>query len=307
MVAAKRRAILVLGMHRSGTSAVTGALRLCGVELGSELMQPGPDNPKGFWEHAGVVAIHDRLLAALGRAWNDPRPLPAGWLQSEAAKTAGKDLERLLRLEFSGSPLWAVKDPRMCRLLPLWWPILRRMKVEPAALFVLRHPREVADSLVARNNWPPGLSRLLWIEHLLDAQAATDGVPRVVLPYESLLQGPEAALGGAFEQLGIAMPARTQVQRLALDQFVSKGDRHHVAAVETAPEWELARRCSTPCALPSRGRRCRPCAGVSSRPKTCMRTRWMAMRGLKRASGKAGWRRWSVCGTLMANCGRGGS
>ena len=240
MVAAKRRAILVLGMHRSGTSAVTGALRLCGVELGSELMQPGPDNPKGFWEHAGVVAIHDRLLAALGRAWNDPRPLPAGWLQSEAAKTAGKDLERLLRLEFSGSPLWAVKDPRMCRLLPLWWPILRRMKVEPAALFVLRHPREVADSLVARNNWPPGLSRLLWIEHLLDAQAATDGVPRVVLPYESLLQGPEAALGGAFEQLGIAMPACTQAQRLALDQFVSKGDRHHVAAVETAPEWELA-------------------------------------------------------------------
>ena len=80
--AGPQRAILVLGMHRSGTSAVTGALRLCGVELGTELMQPGSDNPKGFWEHAGVVAIHERLLAALERSWNDPRPLPADWLQS---------------------------------------------------------------------------------------------------------------------------------------------------------------------------------------------------------------------------------
>ena len=143
--AGPQRAILVLGMHRSGTSAVTGALRLCGVELGSELMQPGPDNPKGFWEHAGVVAIHDRLLAALGRSWNDPRPLPPHWLQTEAAAAAAAALEALLREEFSGSVLWAVKDPRMCRLLPLWWPVLERMGVQAAALFVLRHPREVAD------------------------------------------------------------------------------------------------------------------------------------------------------------------
>ncbi len=239
-VGGRQRAILVLGMHRSGTSAVTGALRLLGVELGSELMQPGPDNPKGFWEHAGVVAIHDRLLASLGRSWNDPRPLPADWLQSGAAKAAAKDLEALLRAEFADCALWAVKDPRACRLLPLWWPVLERLGVEPAALFVLRHPREVADSLVARNDWPPGLSRLLWIEHLLDAQAATENMPRVVLRYEALLEDAEAALVGAVESLGIPLPGPTPAQRAALDQFIAKGDRHHVAATETAPEWQLA-------------------------------------------------------------------
>ena len=95
------RAILVLGMHRSGTSAVTGALRLCGVELGTELMQPGSDNPKGFWEHAGVVAIHERLLAALERSWNDPRPLPADWLQSEATGAAAGELVRGERVRFT--------------------------------------------------------------------------------------------------------------------------------------------------------------------------------------------------------------
>ena len=62
------RALLVLGMHRSGTSAVAGALRLAGVDLGADLMAPAADNPKGFFEHAGVVAIHDRLLQALGRS-----------------------------------------------------------------------------------------------------------------------------------------------------------------------------------------------------------------------------------------------
>ena len=238
--AGPQRAILVLGMHRSGTSAVTGALRLCGVELGSELMQPGPDNPKGFWEHAGVVAIHDRLLAALGRSWNDPRPLPPHWLQTEAAAAAAAALEALLREEFSGSVLWAVKDPRMCRLLPLWWPVLERMGVQAAALFVLRHPREVADSLVARNDWPVGLSRLLWIEHLLDAQSATEGRPRAVLSYEALLEDPEGALAATLARLGMDLPVLTAAQRGQLGQFISKGDRHHVAAVETAPEWTLA-------------------------------------------------------------------
>ena len=96
-------------------------------------MLPAPDNPKGFWEHAGIVAIHERLLAQMGRSWNDPRPLPEGWQNELACRSAAEELEVLLRAEFSGSPLWAVKDPRLCRLLPLWWPILGRMGVEPAA------------------------------------------------------------------------------------------------------------------------------------------------------------------------------
>ena len=71
---APAKAVLILGMHRSGTSAVTRVLNLLGVELGSHLMQPGKDNPSGFWEHQDVVAIHERLLEGLDMAWDDPRP-----------------------------------------------------------------------------------------------------------------------------------------------------------------------------------------------------------------------------------------
>ena len=235
-------AMLVLGMHRSGTSAVAGALRLAGVDLGTDLMAPAADNPRGFFEHAGVVAIHDRLLHALGRAWNDPRPLPAGWLESAAAFTASAELEALLRAEFGASPLWAVKDPRMCRLLPLWWPVLERMGVRPAALFVLRHPDEVAASLAARNDWPPGLSRLLWIQHLLEAEAASRHVPRTVLAYERLLEDAPAALQESFAAVSLAPPAREPALRDALAGFVSAGERHHAFGQEGGVGADLAQR-----------------------------------------------------------------
>src|SRR4051794_27736950 len=82
------QAVLVLGMHRSGTSAMAGALALCGFATGSDLMPAAADNPKGFWEHAGVVAIHERLLRALDRPWHDPRPLPDDWLDHPAVLEA---------------------------------------------------------------------------------------------------------------------------------------------------------------------------------------------------------------------------
>ncbi len=227
-------------MHRSGTSAVTGALRLRGFELGRDLMAPAADNPKGFWEHAGVVAIHEKLLSALGSAWNDPRPLPAGWSQSEAAARAAAELEALLREEFGESPLWAVKDPRLCRLLPLWLPVLKRMDVRPAALFVTRDPREVAASLRARNQWPEGLSRLLWIQHLLDAEAASRGLERVALSYGAMLDSPRTVLEEALLALDLPLPEPGAEYAGALAGFLSAGDRHHVAGGAADPGWELA-------------------------------------------------------------------
>ena len=235
-------ALLVLGMHRSGTSAVTGALRLFGAELGTDLMAPGADNPKGFWEHAGVVAIHDRLLAALDRAWNDPRALPAGWQRADAAVAAAAELEDLLRAEFHAAPLWAVKDPRLCRLLPLWRPVLESMQVRPAAVFVMRQPREVAASLAKRNDWPMGLSRLLWIQHLLDAEEATRGIARNVLPYSRLLEDAEGALTAMFDHLGVPVSPLTTERREELAAFVSPSDRHHVIAGTDAADWALPQR-----------------------------------------------------------------
>ncbi|WP_245815664.1 glycosyltransferase [Luteimonas chenhongjianii] len=207
-------------------------------------MAPGEDNPKGFFEHAGVVAIHEALLDSLGRSWNDPRPLPSGWLETRAASEAASALEKLLRAEFGDAPLWAVKDPRLCRLLPLWWPILDRLEVSPASLFVLRDPREVAASLSKRNAWPEGLSKLLWIEHLLDAEHATRGKRRAVITYTELLDDPPAAITRALAELGVAHDfALDAPSRARLAGFVSSEHRHHAVGDGSIMGWEL------PCAM----------------------------------------------------------
>ena len=85
--AASSQGILVLGMHRSGTSIVTNILNVLGAELGSRLMPPAHDNPDGFREHLDVVHVHDELLAALGHAWDDFRPLPSGRQSSMSLRT----------------------------------------------------------------------------------------------------------------------------------------------------------------------------------------------------------------------------
>mgnify|MGYP001037718924 FL=1 len=85
-----KRALLIFGMHRSGTSAAARVVNLLGAELGNDLVPPGPDNPGGFWEHAEAVRINDDLLHGLGRTWYEMRGMPDGWLDSSHAKSAAR-------------------------------------------------------------------------------------------------------------------------------------------------------------------------------------------------------------------------
>lgn len=234
------QALLVLGMHRSGTSAVSGALALCGVHLGQDLMPPGPDNPRGFWEHAGVVAIHERLLEALDRRWDDLRAMPAGWLSHPATAQARDELRVLLKAEFGGQPLWAVKDPRLCRLLPLWLPLLDELGVAAKAVVVARDPREVAASLEVRNQWPQALSRELWLRHIASALLDGAALPRCVLAYPRLLADPVGAITAVFDALGVQPPAPVSEAAARLRAFVRAGDRHHDADEAVTPGWETA-------------------------------------------------------------------
>ncbi len=183
-----RRAMMVLGMHRSGTSAVTRVLNLLGVELGSRLMPPAPDNPGGFWEHLGVVEIHDRLLSDLGRSWDDFRPLPENWLDGAAALRAHQEISKLIESEFADAPLWGVKDPRLSLFVPLWERVLRSLGIESCALIVLREPAEVARSLHERNAIPAALGEALWCRYTVEAIRGSARNRYAVLRYSHLLQ-----------------------------------------------------------------------------------------------------------------------
>ena len=127
-------ALIVLGMHRSGTSALTGMLYHLGVALGENLMPATLDNPRGYWEHDDIVKIHERLMSTLGWAWDDIRPLPPGFEHTEPARLAAGELTAILGRDFAGLPLWGVKDPRLCRLMPLWATLLAATGITPRYL-----------------------------------------------------------------------------------------------------------------------------------------------------------------------------
>ena len=138
--AVSRKAIVVLGMHRSGTSALCGALDLLGVNFGKHLMPANEANPKGYWEHPEIVALHDELLRSLGSRWDDDRPLPPDWVERDISLEIRSLLIRVLERDFAHASLLGLKDPRMCRLMPLWFPLFEKLGLKPYFVLVVRHP-----------------------------------------------------------------------------------------------------------------------------------------------------------------------
>ena len=220
----KSIALLIVGMHRSGTSAVAGSLAQLGMPLGRRLIAAGEDNPKGYFEHEEAVRLNDALLNGLDRSWDDPRYMPDGWMHSPAAEDARAAIGRLLAHDFSGVELFALKDPRMCRLLPLWLEVLRAADVEPRVLLVVRHPFEVAASLKRRNGFAPALSELLWLQHMLAAERDSRACRRAVLRYDDLVAAPEDALRKVAASLGLENVASPGDG--VLSGFVSADERH---------------------------------------------------------------------------------
>jgi len=223
-------AILVLGMHRSGTSAMTAALQALGASLGDTLVAANEDNPGGYFENAAAVTAHETLLAELDRGWDDVRELPEGWQQSPAGRQAAQEIAGLLKDEFAGVPLWALKDPRLCRLLPLWQPRLAKAGIEARYLFVVRHPDEVAASLGKRDGIGSDQAHVLWLRHFLDAERDTRGKPRCLVTFDALLADPVASLRHIGAALAIKWPRPPDAE--GLSQLLDPGQRHHRPGAE---------------------------------------------------------------------------
>ena len=192
-----RRCILILGMHRSGTSALTKALGLLGGQLPAETMPPAADNPRGYWESPALARFNNQLLRSAGTSWNDDAAVPAAWF-ADSARAADRDIaSRLLSEAFPGDDTFVCKDPRICRLLPFWRAVLEAAGIEPDPVLMLRDPGEVARSLAARAGGS-GLSAgasvvsharglLLWLRYVLDAERDSRDLLRHVITYHGLL------------------------------------------------------------------------------------------------------------------------
>jgi hypothetical protein len=203
-------------MHRSGTSAITRALAVLGVDLGSRLMPPQIDNnEKGFFEDIDVNGLNIEILAGRGLRWDS--------LQSFEVTEVGADqrarLVKLLegRLASCGDAGYGMKDPRLCRLLPLWRRAFAECSASEAYILCLRDPLSVADSLKRRDGFPAVKSAYLWLLHTLSAIVDSRGAPRIVVSYDAMLAAPDVELTRIATLLGRNVPDMSAPESL---QFV---------------------------------------------------------------------------------------
>lgn len=171
-----KTALMVLGMHRSGTSSVAGALVLAGGAPPKRLMPAATDNPKGFWESTAVADFNDRLLGLESSNWHDWRALDGGAINNRPDLIA--EGVELLQEEFGDAPTVVLKDPRICRLFPFWRNLLKAAGYGVVVVSPVRPPWEVAASLASRNGMSQPSAFRLWMRHVLDAERASRGLQR---------------------------------------------------------------------------------------------------------------------------------
>ncbi|MBN9022129.1 MAG: glycosyltransferase, partial [Rhizobiales bacterium] len=198
MATVKRKAFVVLGMHRSGTSALAGALVRLGGEGPATPLKANVGNPLGYWESLPAMRFNDRILRELGGSWQEWRKLDTSSLRGEAVD----ELVDLLTTEWTGDTL-VVKDPRICLLAPLWFSALAQADIEPFVVLTLRVPQVVAASLSRRDGMEPSRAHLLWMRHMIEAERRTRNFRRFVLTYDSLVEDWRAVLPRMYESFGL--------------------------------------------------------------------------------------------------------
>jgi GT2 family glycosyltransferase/glycosyltransferase involved in cell wall biosynthesis len=183
-------AVCIAGAHRSGTSMLTRLLHTCGLYLGpeSELMPAQADNPEGFWEHLGLVALNDELLNELGGAWDLPPKADEDFADPRLDPLRMK--AQLLVEGFDSATVWGWKDPRNSLTLPFWQDLLPKLKT----LIIVRNPLEVAHSMRERNGTSYSFGLRLWEIYNRRVIETSSEQERLVTHYDLFFEDAETEL-----------------------------------------------------------------------------------------------------------------
>jgi hypothetical protein len=227
-------AVIILGMHRSGTSAVAGTAIRLGLAPPLTPLPQSADNPNGFYESVPVMQLNHQLLLAVGCAWNLVLTLEPEQLANMMQAPDWDLVADIVRKEFPITNGFVLKDPRLCLTLPVWLPALRELAAEISVLLVVRHPEEVARSLARRNQLPEDETIPNWLHHMLEAERLTRGLNRAVLFYDDLLTDWRRCITRAGRIARIAWPRPMTGLKQDIDDFLARSSRHHRVPQDTA-------------------------------------------------------------------------
>jgi hypothetical protein len=192
------------------------------------------NNAAAYFEHAGIVRLHRELEARLDRRWVSARgslPIPSGWRKLAGVDEIKAQLADIVAKEAAAAHgLWAFKDPRTSRFIPLWTEIFAEVGVTPVYLIAVRHPLSVAASVIKRDALSPARAQLLWLMHTLDALRDTRGAVRRVVEYDRWFTDLEPQARAVVESIGQTWPAQPAELLQRLGKHVRPELRHHQPA-----------------------------------------------------------------------------
>jgi lipopolysaccharide biosynthesis protein/glycosyltransferase involved in cell wall biosynthesis len=213
-------------MHRSGTSALTRVLGALGAQLPSHSFRADDSNQTGYWEPAPLVELHNKMLAATGSGWNDWRAFDGAALPREEVAAYKAEIKRVIAEEYGQASLFLIKDPRVSRFAWIYEEVLAEEGIAVRFLLQNRHPKAVVASLSKRDGMTSGFASLIWLRHVLDAEAATRGKTRAVLWYDGLLDDWRSTVSRAAGSLGIEWPNRIEDTAPEIERFLTRGLQH---------------------------------------------------------------------------------
>ena len=188
----RRPIVLVLGMHRSGTSLCSHVLSALGVDMADNAAGPGaralsPDNAKGHWERWEIVDFHDRILGFFNRGYYTPFHdfgLPVAWWADPRVAQIRREIVSFLDNRMGPEP-FGFKDPRTVRLMPIWHQITKELKLAPKIIYCLRNPAQVARSLHTRDGIRLDLAEYRWLSYNIDFFRYIRGDDLCTIEYET--------------------------------------------------------------------------------------------------------------------------
>ncbi len=237
-----RPALLVMGVSRSGSSALAGVLGLLGAALPEHLLGAGPGNERGHFEPLLLMELNEAILRVHGGNYWDPIAIPPAWFDSAEATVFANRIATTIAAEYGPRALPVIKEPRLCRLAPLYIRALAQLGMTAHAILPLRHPGEAAGSLTRRDGTDPATAELLYVRDLLGAETFSRGMKRVWSSYDGLLTDWRATAAHVASTLDIAFPTPAAQAATAIEAFLAPEMRRFDGARAQDTAGPLARR-----------------------------------------------------------------
>jgi len=229
----RRPIILVVGMHRSGTSLCSHLLSALGVDMADNIPGPGatspvPSNPRGHWERWEIVEFHDRILGLFNRGYSGgfhDFALPVAWWADPRVVEIRREILAFLEKRM-GNVYFGFKDPRTVRLMPVWHQIFKELKLAPKVVLCLRNPAQIARSLNARDGLDPEIGEYRWLVHMIDFFRYSSNLDFCTVEYEEWFNNPLANIEKLQKFLDLQWQQSEADLGLVLSGIIDSSARH---------------------------------------------------------------------------------